>query len=225
MDGFERFVGDAVEATRREFSVGRALRGTGFGPGGEVLDRLRKNADALERRVVEPELREYRRRSVEQFDVVLRAVESDEPFASFADELLAADSYLDSLDPEASAATRESVEEAVLTRLERLGEGVEPIVAHASDEFWVAVRESFDREAAHELVEDAFPFTGPLRRHRDAFAFTVAVDPGEILGSPLARGLPTVSVDYTDEAVRAMRRAEKQVVHDTKAAVDERFDE
>lgn len=69
-----------MTATREEFSVGRALRGTGLGPGGTVVDRLRRNAETLERRVVEPELTRYRERALEQFDVVLEYAEIDDRF-------------------------------------------------------------------------------------------------------------------------------------------------
>ena len=51
MTGFEAFLEATVRTTREEFSVERTLHGTGFGVGGVVVDRLRKNADALERRL------------------------------------------------------------------------------------------------------------------------------------------------------------------------------
>jgi hypothetical protein len=223
LEGFERFVAEAVDATRREFSVGRALRGTGLGVGGAVVDRLRENTDALERRVVEPELRTYRDRSVDQFEVVLDYVESDDPIDAFERELVEADSYLESLDPAASAATRQAVEDDVVGRLERLGDAVEPVVDHPADDFWGAVTGAFDRAEAHRLVEDTFPFTDPLRRHRRAFAFTVDIDPADVLGGVLSAGLPSVSIDYTDEALRAMVRAEQHVVTDTKSTIDDQF--
>ncbi len=78
IEGVERFVDRTVDATRREFRVGHALRGTRLGPGGAVVDRLGREADALERRVVEPELDTYRRRSIEQFEVVFAYAESDD---------------------------------------------------------------------------------------------------------------------------------------------------
>ena len=223
IEGVERFVDRTVDATRREFKVGRALRGTGLGPGGALVDRLRNEADALERRVVEPELDTYRRRSIEQFEVVLAYAESDDPIDAFADELLERDSYLESLDPAITPETRDALVDDLLARLERLGEGIEPIVRRPEDAFWPAVVAAYDRPAAIELVEEGFPFTGPLRDHRDAFAFTVEIDPGSILGGVLANGLPTATIDYTDEAIRAMRRAERQVVHETKDEVKRRF--
>lgn len=48
-----------------------------------VVDRLRRNAETMERRVVEPELATYRERALAQFDVVLEYVESDAPFEAF----------------------------------------------------------------------------------------------------------------------------------------------
>lgn len=222
--GIKRFVDDATEATRREFSVGRALRGTGLGPGGVLIDRLRRNADALERRVVEPELEIHRRRSIDQLRVVLDAVESDAPFDAFGDEILAHDGYLDSLDPGAPAAVREAVVADVLDRTERLGSALEPIVSRPENDFWDAMRGAYDRETARSVVEETFPFTGPLRRHRNAFVFRVDIDPGDVLGGPLAGGLPSASIDYTDEAIRAMTRAERRVVHETKRELDRRYE-
>jgi hypothetical protein len=224
IDGFETFVDRTVEATRREFSVGRALRGTGLGPGGVVVDQLRRHTETLERRVVEPELEAYRRRSVEQFHVVLAAVESDRPVEAFETELLEHDSVVQALDPDLPSERRRAVVEDVLGRLQRLGDGVAPVVERPEDEFWPAVRGAFDEENAHSLVETVVPFTGPLRRHRDAFAFEVRIDPADVLSGPLAGRLPAVSLDYTDEAIRAMRRAEQRVIHEARSDVVERFD-
>ncbi|EMA36912.1 hypothetical protein [Halococcus hamelinensis] len=218
------FVDRTAEATRREFSVEQALRGTGLGPGGAVVDHLRRHADALERHVVEPELEAYRRHSVEQFRVVLTAVESDRPVGAFEKDLLEYDSMMQALDRDLPSERRRAVVEDVLDRLQRLGDGVEPIVERPEDEFWPAVKGALDQESVRSLVETVVPFTGPLRRHRDTFAFEVRIDPADVLSSPLTGRLPAVSLDYTDEVVRAMRRAERQVVHETKSDVSERFD-
>jgi len=224
VEGFEMFVDRTVEATRQEFSVGRALRGTGLGPGGTVVDRLRRRTDTLERHVVEPELEAYRDRSVSQFRVVLTAVESERPVEAFEAELLEHDSMVQALDPELSSERRRVVVEDVLERLQRLGDGVAPIIERPEDEFWSAVRGAFDEESARSLVETVIPFTGPLRRHRDAFAFEVRIDPADVLSSPLAGRLPTVSLEYTDEAIRSMRRAERRVVHEATSDVTDQFD-
>lgn len=221
--GLERFLDRTVDAIRREFSVGRALDGTVFGPGGRVIDRLRANADALERRIVEPEVRTYRRRAVRQFEILIECIERDEPIENYRSELLRHDAYLETLRPDATDAQRDAVIEANVSRLERLASGIEPIVDRPEDEFWAAVRGAYDREEATALVEEAFPFTEPLRTYREAFAFEVDLDPNELLESPFLPNFPALTIDYTDEAVRAMTRGERQVVRELRREIDERF--
>lgn len=222
--GFETFLDDAVTATRREFSVERALRDTGLGPAGAVVDRLRENADALERRVVEPELAAYRDDALAQFDVVLDYASGDDPIEAYADELVARDGFYDSLADGVSDRTATEVETAIVERSERLGDAVRPIVERPEDAFWPATVATFDRDEATALVEDAFPFTGVLREFPSAFAFEARIDPEEVVGGPFAAALPSVSVDYTDEATRSMRRAERRVIEETKREVTGRFD-
>ena len=222
--GFRRFLDPTMEAVRREFSVGRALRGTGLGPGGHVVDRLRRNADTLERRLVEPEFDRYRERSLDQFGVLLDAVERGEPIESVESQLLAHDSYVEALDPSITTAQRRAVIEAILERLDRLGWGIEPIVKRPEDDFWAATVAAMDRPEALSLVENAFPFTGPLRSHRSCFCFEVRADPNELLDSPFLPTLPAVQIEYTSEAIRAMTRAERQVIAAVKREVEERFE-
>ncbi|MEZ3163294.1 hypothetical protein ABNG03_00010 [Halorubrum sp. RMP-47] len=222
--GFETFLGDAVSATRREFSVERALRDVGLGPAGAVVDRLRENADALERRVVEPELAAYRDDALAQFDVVLEYASGDDPIDAYADELVARDGFHDALAADAEDRTAAAVEAAIVERSRRLGDGVRPIVERPEEAFWPATTAAFDREAATALVEEAFPFTGVLREFPSAFVFEARIDPEEVVGGPFAAALPSVSVEYTDEATRAMRRAERRIIEETKREVATRFD-
>lgn len=222
--GFERFLEPTVAAIRQEFSVERALRGTGLGLGGRVVDRLRTNNDALERRVIDPEFDAYRERSLEQFRVLLDYVESDEPFERFEAELLAQDNYVEALDSSVTQRAQTAVTDDILARLRRLGTGVEPIVRRPEDEFWPAAEAAFDRAEATTLVEEAFAFTEPLRTHRRQFAFEVRIDPKAVIDSPFVSALPSATVDYTDEAVRAMTRAERQVIHELKREIHARFE-
>lgn len=83
---------------------------------------------------------------------------------------------------------------------------------------------ALDRNGAIELVERAFPFTVPLRRHRDAVVFEIRIDPQDVIGGPFAWGLPSVRIKYTDEAIRAMHRAERRVIRETKGEIRDRFD-
>lgn len=225
--GFASFVDDLVAETRAEFSVARALRRGVRGPGGRLVDRLLAESGTLRRRVVEPELDVYRRRARRQFDAVLDFVESTEPFAAHAERVLAADSFWEARRPDLPRARRETVREALLERNRRLGEAVAPMVASPADEFWDAVADALTLAEAESFVAEQFAFTRPLVEHRDAFVLATSFDPAEVLGGVgglLAGGLPTVEVEFTDEAVRAMRRAEAVVVEETTRELRRRFD-
>ena len=225
-EGFQAFIADAVEHTYREFDVVAALEGT-HGPGSDTIDRLLKRSDALNRRVVRPELRAFRTDVIDQFDVLLEYVASGDDIEAYREELLAADRYAQSMRDTLPRDRRERLRSRLLARQRRLGEAIEPIVAAEEDAYWAALLETFDREEALELVEERFTFTGPLREDRDAFVLQTEIDPGDVLsgvGSLLGGVLPTITVEYTDEAVRAMRNAEKQVIADTQVEIEARFD-
>jgi hypothetical protein len=221
--GLERFTNRTIDATREEFSVGRTLEGTTLGPGGMLVDRLRDNTDLLERHVIEPELDVYRERTIRQFSILLEYVESGEDMTAFEDELLAHDNYMDALKPGVSTATRDGVAAATLDRLRRLAEGIDPIVASPEDDFWAAAESSLDRAAALTLIDDAVRFTRPIREFEGSFVFETGLNPNEILTSRLLPSLPTVTVDYTDEAIRSMTAAEERIVRELKDEVETRY--
>ncbi|WP_302082714.1 hypothetical protein [Salinibaculum rarum] len=224
--GFEQFVEDAIEVTAQQFSVPRALRQGVRGPGGKVVDQLLQDSETLWRRVVQPELDDYRDQILTQFDIVLDYAESDAEIEAYRDDLLAVDSYATALREDIGAEQRATMHDRLLARQQGLGDAVTPVVDAEETDFWDAAATVFDREQATALVEDHFAFTTPLRDHRDAFRMQTQFDPGDILGglgSLLGGGLPTVEVEYTDEALRSMRRAEKTVIAETKRELDRRF--
>ena len=136
-EGFERFVGDTVEATFEEFSVVNALRG-GSGPPG-VTERLVKNNELLERTVVRPELRAYRDRVLAQFGASLDAYAADEPFEAHRDSVLAEDAYAEALRRDLSRARREEIRDALVERQRELAAAVQPLVESDEEGFWAAV--------------------------------------------------------------------------------------
>ncbi|ERH11419.1 MAG: hypothetical protein J07HB67_00426, partial [halophilic archaeon J07HB67] len=150
-DGFAQFVDDAIAATAEAFALGNALRGNGGPPG--VVDRLLSDSAAVEEYVVQPELSAYRDDVLAQFDAVLDAVESPEPWAAHADEILARDGYVEALRDSLSPARRETVEAALLDRQRGLGEAIAPIVASDLDAFWPATRAALTAEEARALVD------------------------------------------------------------------------
>lgn len=224
--GFERFVEDAITHTATEFSVSRALRQGVRGPGGAAVDRLVKNSETLWQRVVRPELDAYRDEILAQFDLVLDYVESDQPIDAYRDDLLAVDSYAGALRSEIRGERRETIHDELVARHRGLGDAVTPIVRADADDFWTAASDAFDRAEATALVEDQFTFTTPLQERRGAYRMQTAFDPAEVLGglgSVLGSRLPRIEVEYTDEALRSMRRAEQRVIAETKRELDRHF--
>ena len=222
--GFERFVEDALGYTEREFSVAQALQSDATGAGGKVVDRLLSDSEAVRERVVSPELSTYREQILAQFDVLLDAVESDEGVEAYREEILETDAYDANLRPDLPAGRRSALRDRLFERQQGLAGAVEPLVEAPEDEFWAAAASAFDREAMTSLVEDHFAFTDPMQNHRRAFRMATEIDPGEVLGGGLlVSRLPAIEVEYTDEALRSMRRAERRVIRETKAEIEQRY--
>ncbi|SFR36367.1 hypothetical protein [Halogeometricum limi] len=226
--GVERFVDDVTAFTVEAFSVQRALRGSapGAGVGGAVVDRLAEN-EAFRRRVVRPELADYHERTLDQFAVVLDCVESGVSVSDRAEDLLAVDSYYRALDADAPEDRRTALRETVLDRQRRIADEIGPLVAADGDDYWDAVREVHDAASARAFVDRTFRFTDPAVEFRDVLAFRTRFDPADFLSGPgrlLGGSLPTLTVDFTDEAIRAMRRAEHRVITETKREVGRRVD-
>lgn len=224
-EGFGTYVDRTIEVTVSEFDVVAALRrGT---DGGRAVDRLLDRTGRLKHRVVEPELAAFRADVLAQFDAVLDcAADPDATVYDRREAVLGPDAYHDALRPTVAAERRAEIAETLLARQARVADSVAPLVAAPEDSFWPAVESALDREQALDLVATTFDFTGPLDEHGDAFAFSTTVDPAEVLGGLgglLGRGLPTLEVEYTDEAARAMRRAERRVKHEAEQDVRERF--
>ncbi|MXR50709.1 hypothetical protein GRX03_03685 [Halovenus sp. WSH3] len=219
-EGFTRFVSDAIEQTAAEFSISAVIGGNSG-----ALDQFLGESDVLQEKIVEPELREYRQETLDQFEVILDWVESGDDIDAYREEILAAGPFAGNIREDLSTRRHEEVENELLERHRRLGEAVRGLVAAEEDDFWAAARAELDRATATELVEEHFAFTGPLEAHRDAFEMVATIDPEEILGGIGGMfGGSTFDVEYTDEAMRAMSRAERAVIEDAKAEVRERFE-
>ncbi|WP_336336663.1 hypothetical protein [Haloarcula brevis] len=219
---FERYLSQFVDETYAAFDVAAVLRGSGGG-GGRVASKLLKNSRPLERHVVRPKLRSYQQQILDQLEPVLDYAAADAAFDAYAEDVLASDIYWNALRPTVRGDRRDRIRERLLARQRAFGDDLAPLVAADSDDFWTAVTEAYDRETAADIVQTHFEFSVPLREDRSAYAFELTIDPGEVLGG-LARALPTLTVEFTDEALRSMRRAEQQVIPAAKADVDRAYD-
>ncbi len=222
-DGFDHFVHELADRTYREFDTVAALTGA-EGAGSRLVDRVVAKNAVVERQIVRPELEGFREDARRQFAHVLDyAADPATEFGDVADDVLAADSFVDALRDDLPADRRTRLRDQILERHQALGDAVVPLVRSDADEFWAALAGAYDRAEAIDLVETHFTFADPVRSNPGAFRFETTVDPGDLVGGPLAAGLPTLTVEYTDQALSAMRRAEAHVVEETVREVRSRY--
>ncbi len=220
LDGFEQFVSDAIDQTAEEFSVSRAIGGDEGG----MLDRI-SDSETIHEKLVKPELEAYRQQTVTQFTIILDYVESDEPIDSYREEILDAGAFSDAIRDDIPAERREVVYNRLTERHRELGEAVEPIVDSDEPDFWDAARQKLTLDEASALIEEQFAFTDPVTAHRDAFEMKTTIVPGEVLGGIGGLlGDSAIEVEFTDEALRAMGHAEREVIADAKQKANTEFE-
>jgi hypothetical protein len=223
VEGYERFLGDAVEQTVEAFSLTRAVQNGVETPGSGLVDKLLKNSERVQQTVVQPELEAFRDRAFEQFDVLLDYAESDEGIEAYRDPLTSVGAFETELRDDLSPERREEVLDFMVGRYERFGDALVPLLESDETEFWPAAVAALTADQAHELVEEHFRYTKPLREYPDAFRLVATVDASDVLG-PFGLLAGSLTVVYTDEAVRATAAAENAVIREVKGEIDSRFD-
>ena len=223
VQGYERFVSDAIERTVEEFSLARAVQSGVEAPGSGVVDKLLKNSGRIRRTVVEPELETYRDRAFEQFDVLLEYVESDEDIEAYREDLVAVGAFESELRDDLPETRREEVLGFMMGRYERFGEALVPLLDTPETEFWDAAAATLTADEARKLVEEHFRYTKPLREYPDAFQLVASINGTDVFG-PFGLLAGSIRVVYTEEAIRATAVAEDAVIQSAKRDIDERFD-
>jgi hypothetical protein len=223
VEGYERFLGDAVEQTVEAFSLTRAVQNGVETPGSGLVDKLLKNSERVQQTVVQPELEGFRDRAFEQFDVLLDYAESDEGIEAYRDPLTSVGAFETELRDDLSSERREEVLDFMVGRYERFGDALVPLLESDETEFWPAAVAALTADQAHELVEEHFRYTRPLREYPDAFRLVATVDASDVIG-PFGLLAGSLTVVYTDEAVRATAAAEDTVIREVKGEIDSRFD-
>lgn len=224
VEGFEHFIGDAIEITLEEFSVTRALNDGIQGPGSSLVDNLVQNSGRLQKKVIEPELNHFRDATFEQFGVILDYAESGADIEEYREAILDAGAFENSLREDAPDEDRQAALDAMLARHHRLGDAVKPLLDSPEDSFWDAARTELNEAEAVRLIEKHFAFTQPLRDHTDVLQLDVRVKPTDVIGGfGLLLGPASITVDYTDEALRSLYEAEQSVIRTAKDDVERIF--
>ncbi len=97
-------------------------------------------------------------------------------------------------------------------RLERLADGIEPVVNEEKDDFWGRVEVAYsDREEAMNSIGELFSHHKVITKYRDGIVLE--------LDAPVVDKL----VEYTDESLRSYRIAETRVWNQVRNSIDKRF--
>jgi hypothetical protein len=226
VQGFETFIGDAIDESMSEFSISRVLQNGVRGPGGAVVDSLVENSGRLRRRVVEPELETYRQRAYDQFSLILDYAESDENIEAYREEILSTGAFERDIREDIDDQHRQEVLDYMLSRHKGLGDAVVPLLESPEDSFWEAAVAEMDVETSRDLVRRHFAYTQPIREYPEAFRFATTVDTSDVLGMfGSVLGGSTIDVEYTDEAFRALTVSEERVIESVMADIDRHFDQ
>jgi hypothetical protein len=223
VQGYERFVGDAIEQTVEEFSLTRAVQNGVEAPGGGVVDKLLKNSGRVQRKVVQPELEMYRDRAFDQFDLLLEYIESGEEIDAYRDRFVEVGAFENELREDLPTERREEVLDFMMDRYERFGEALVPLLESPETEFWDAAVAELTADASRNLVEEHFRYTKPLREYPNAFRLVATINGTDVFG-PFGLAFGSLDVVYTDEAIRATAVAEEAVIEEAKDEIAERFD-
>jgi len=224
VQGYEQFVGDAIEQTFETFSLTRAVQNGTEAPGGSIVDKLLKNSGRIQRTVVQPELQRYRDRAFDQLDVLLEYVEADEEIDTYRERFVEVGPFENELRDDLPAERREEVLDFMLGRYERFGEALVPLLESPETEFWDAAVAELTADESRSLVEEHFRYTKPLREYPDAFRLVATINGTDVFG-PFGLAFGSLDVVYTEEAIRATAVAEEAVIERAKGEIVERFDE
>lgn len=193
-----------------EFSWERALRTTSLRPGGAILDKLLDKTEVVDSRALEPLLDRYRRSAIEYFQRALDYAEGEASAESIREEFPEYQENIHILDPAASRVEYQALIDDVVEYYCDVGEALGPVVGHDSDEFWQAVQESMAEEQAVQVLERAMSFSDVLEAHHGVLEMKMQLNPAHLLSMPGSALAPEVSVEYTDEAINALSRAEQR---------------
>jgi hypothetical protein len=226
VQGFETFIGDAIDESMSEFSISRVLQSGVRGPGSAVVDSLMENSGRLHSRVVEPELETYRQQAYDQFSLILDYAESDEDIEAYRDDILSTGALERDIRDDLDDERRQEVLDYMLSRHKGLGDAVVPLIDSPEETFWDAAVAEMDVETSRDLVRRHFAYTQPIREYPEAFRFATTVDTSDVLGMfGSILGGSTIEVEYTDEAFRALTVAEENVIESVMQDIDRHFDE
>ncbi len=216
LSGFRAMIDAGLAFVNAEFRIEHAVSEADEQ---HVVDFVRTHEQTIERLVVAPAFVTYKRSALTQFEHVIDCIEADEPLSDHRRTLIAADPLLPAIDSESE--DRLNAVGSIWSRIQWIQIAFEPIVTSESNDFWPALTTVFDRRSAEDRLLPALAFAAPAREHPGAFQFTIEL--GAVDDQYVPASLHSGSLEYTDEAIRALTRGERRLDSLIRRQLDERF--
>lgn len=215
MAGFRAMIDAGIAFVRAEFRLDHAVSEVGEA---DLVELVRAHEGAIERHVITPAFAAHKRGAVDQFEHVLACIEAEEPLVERRRAILAADPLVPAID--ADATDRRDAVGSIWSRMQALRTAFEPVVWSDRDDFWAAFTTVYDRDTAEERLLPALAFADPVHRHPTAFRFRTEL--GESEETDVPGLLSGISIDYTDEAIRALSRGDRRLHTLVRGQLDDR---
>jgi hypothetical protein len=205
---FHSILDDVADGVKEKLDIAEAVRKRSSS---RTAGKLASESDLLERNVVDPVIRSYRKDLKHQFSRTLEAAAEDREIEEIEDELLERDIFYQNFEGKS-----EELEKRIIERFEHLHGVLQRLHDSEEEELWSGVEEEFSEEEAREFISEVFGFTEHLERHRERFRYREDVklsDAGFFL--PVS-----FEVDYTPEAIQVMEESEDEIREDLEQKLD-----
>lgn len=196
---FEAFVEAIIDEALDEFEPFRVVNAGSLPGNTRVKSVLRP--------LIEEELNLYRASINEQFDVVMEYAENDGPVEEYLNDFLRADVFYQNY----AGDSRYELADELEQRLIDMGGDMRPLLQSGEDDFWDAVVASYDEDTAHKMLPKHFEYTDVIDDYRDDLCLQIEI----------GNRLVNVEVEYTDEALRCLKKSEGTLKQHLRDRVEE----
>jgi len=164
-------------------------------------------AKSVLRPLIERELEVHRQCISNQFDIVMDYAEEGK-LEEHKNDFLKHDIFYSNFE---GTTGRDELEDDLTQRLKDLGSDMAPLISSGENDFWDAMVETYGESEAREMLPKHFEYTDKIADYQDDLYLTVEVG-GRVFG---------FEAEYTDEAIRCLRRSESELRDHLRRRVEE----
>lgn len=144
---------------------------------------------------IKTEINEIQQSLERQFDLVLEYLESRKQ-NKIKRKFIKKDFFYKNLQ-----SNRKKLKSNLEYRLNRMAEDVEPLVKSNKEDFWMALYENYSEKDSRKFIKRHFSFSDTIDKYKNDLNLTTRIN----------IGLIDKKIEYTDEAIRVIKKSEKDL--------------